>query len=407
MLLKQYRQEQSCVIRSAFNRYQDKLDEKSIRANIKDLDNITLDSWWKASAIVTASGIYQKLGDKKVIFGGKQNLYRYNRGLITKDEFKARRLRPLVSIGEAFQTGNRKFRLDVENNTLIFQDKKGKVKHKLIFNPQYRSYLRQLKFIEEQTKLKKQPLTVMVDEMYIHLTFQPEQQVKQETIANRVLDIDSNPNNIGWSVSDVNGDTDEVNVVTSGVIDLKKLNTRSTNKRHHETYQVVKYLMNLARHYKCDRVCFEELNVKKKDHGKGKRFNKLVNNTWIRAKLFTSLKKWCDIYQIKCIEVNPAYSSIIGGVIHRTYPDPIAPTLELARRAVTKFCVGKFYPKVPCIDDLNELWKQTLDRNIVSWKDVATQIKDTKFNYRVSCNGFKLHVLRLKSRRSCVNHSFV
>ena len=158
MLLKQYRQEQSCVIRSAFNRYQDKLDEKSIRANIKDLDNITLDSWWKASAIVTASGIYQKLGDKKVIFGGKQNLYRYNRGLITKDEFKARRLRPLVSIGEAFQTGNRKFRLDVENNTLIFQDKKGKVKHKLIFNPQYRSYLRQLKFIEEQTKLKKQPL---------------------------------------------------------------------------------------------------------------------------------------------------------------------------------------------------------------------------------------------------------
>jgi hypothetical protein len=405
-LLKGMRMQQNSVTRSAFKRFQQGQGQKEIREYVSSMEGIEcLDSWWIQSAIYDAKTIYSSRKDSKVVFGGKLNLKRFLRKRISKEEFKANRLLPLVSIGEAPQKGNRKFRLDVTNNKIVFQDCHGKIKYDLVIAPQLRDRLDQLLHIEDATKEKSLPLMVKIDEEFIHLTFEPKKKEITQKIKNRVLAIDSNPNSIGWSVVDVQGD--EVDVVDSGVIELAELNKRSKHKKEHETFEISKFLVNKAVHHKCEMFAVEDLSVKSKDHCKGRRYNKLVNNDWLRTKLFSNLQKRCSINNILFKPVNAAFTSIIGGTIHRDYPDPIAPTFEIARRAVHKYQKSKFYPSIPSKDVLNEQWKQTLEQSFKSWRELADWLKNTKYRYRVSLEAFVSKVFRLKSRRSTVTCRFL
>ena len=58
--------------------------------------------------------------DSKVIFGGKQNFIKRIQNKISKEEFKEKRLSPILSIGEAQYQGNRKFKLN-EDLTILFK----------------------------------------------------------------------------------------------------------------------------------------------------------------------------------------------------------------------------------------------------------------------------------------------
>jgi IS605 OrfB family transposase len=413
-LLKEYRRDQSSVVRIAYNMFLDGLNERQIRENLFTYDFSLLDSWFIQSGIRDAQGTHKMILEqqeedkplRKVIFGGKHNLKQYLRKKITKEEFKNKRLRPLSVVGEAPQSGNRKFRLDIENNQILFQDKRGKVKHVLELQPQLRDRLEQLQYIQDQTKAKKQPLTVSIDEEYIYLTFEPKQKEQRLQIVNRVLAIDMNPNSIGWSVVDVLN-KNSAKPVEAGVIDLKILNEQKTNKKHHETYEISKFLVNKAIHFQCSVFAVEDLSIQSKDHKKGRVFNKTVNNDWLRAKLINSLKKRCFIAQIKFVEVNPAYTSIIGGTLYPSYPDPISPTFEIARRANFKYQKDMFYPKVPSVNTLNELWKQTLEKSFDGWKELSEWLKNTEQRYRVPLEDFSLRVFRLKSSNSTVNCSYL
>ena len=413
-LLKEYRREQSSVVRIAYNMFLDGLNERQIRENLSTYNFSLLDSWFIQSGIRDAQGTHKMILEqqeedkplRKVIFGGKRNLNQYLRKKITKEEFKNNRLRPLSVVGEAPQSGNRKFRLDIENNQILFQDKRGKVKHVLELQPQLRDRLEQLQYIQDQTKAKKQPLTVSIDEEYIYLTFEPKQKEQRSQITNRVLAIDMNPNSIGWSVVDVLN-KDKAKPVEAGVIDLKTLNEQKTNKKHHETYEISKFLVDKAIHFQCSVFAVEDLTVKSKDHSKGRVFNKTVNNDWLRTKLTDSLNKRCFIAQIKFVEVNPAYTSIIGGVLYPSYPDPISPTFEIARRANFKYQKDMFYPRVPSVNTLNELWKQTLEKSFDGWKELSEWLKNTKQRYRVPLEDFSLRVFRLKSAKTTVTCSYL
>lgn len=401
-LLLGMRRQQNIVVRSAFNRLQESMSEKEIREYVKSLNNIEcLDSWWIQSAIYEAKTIHSSKKDQKIVFGGKSLLKKLLKKQITKQEFRVNRLMPLISVGEAPAKGNRKFRLNVSENKIVFQDCNGKVKYDLVFNKQLRDRLEQLLHIEDKTKHKKQALMVKVDEEFLYLTFKPKQKDATEKIKNRVFAVDTNPNNIGWSVVDIKGQ--DVVVVDSGVVDLTELNKQSKNKKHHETHEVCKFLTDKAAHYKCEMFAVEDLSINPKDNKKGKAFNKLVNNDWLRIKLFSNIQKRCFINNVTFVKVNPAFTSIIGGTIHRDYPDPIASTFEIARRAVFKYQQGLFYPALPSVDVLNEQWKQTLERNFASWRELADWLKNTKYRYRVSLDSFESRVFRLKSKKSTVD----
>ena len=100
-------------------------------------------------------------------------------------------------------------------------------------------------------------------------------------------------------------------------------------------YAVVRNLISKAIHYKCSIFSIEELDMNCKDHSKGKSYNRLVNNFWNRTKMVNNIHKWCNIYNIKFLEVKPNFSSFIGNIIVRNEecPDMVHVSIEIGRRA--------------------------------------------------------------------------
>jgi hypothetical protein len=391
--LKLLRRQQSCVIRSAYNRFCENKTENEVTQYIRNLKNIEgIDSWIRHCGVMHAQTLLKSVLEKnniapeKIIFGNKNNLIRRSKNTISKEQFKCNRLMPLYITGESRLKGNRKIKLNLDNNEIIFCNNRGKIKHILNVVLPKREQLKQLLLIEQFTKAKLRPLTVRIEETHITLVFEPFQKEKQKQIKNRVLAIDTNPNSIGWSVVDIYDET--INVIDSGIINLTKLNSNNvkTTKKHYEIFQVNKFLLKKALYYKCASFAVEKLCVKLKNHNKGKTYNRLINNKWNRYLLFINLEKKCFIENINFIKVNPAYTSIIGATLYSNYPDPISPTFEIARRAYFKNQQHKFYPKIPSIDVLNEQWKQTLEKSFETWKDLSTWLKNTKLTYRVPLN---------------------
>jgi hypothetical protein len=96
----------------------------------------------------------------------------------------------------------------------------------------------------------------------------------------------------------------------------------------------------------------------------------------------------CNIYGVELIEVNAAYSSIIGNFKHgsESCPDMIAASIEIARRAYKKFEKGWIYPKIVSDQRIQEVlgnqWKKELELAYMSWKGLSGIIKKSKLKYR-------------------------
>lgn len=88
----------SSIVRVAFNRYQDGLEEKEVRAYCNARFNHN--SWFIQSAIKEASALYKLNGEKHILFGGKNNWRQYLKGIIDKATFKYRRMLPITHFYE-------------------------------------------------------------------------------------------------------------------------------------------------------------------------------------------------------------------------------------------------------------------------------------------------------------------
>ena len=88
------------------------------------------------------------------------------------------------------------------------------------------------------------------------------------------------------------------------------------------------------KHYRCSIFSIEDLNIKTKDLNKGKKFNRLINNSWNRQLLINNLNKWCNIYNVQFLKVKPDYSSFIGNLVYRylKLPDMILSSIQISRR---------------------------------------------------------------------------
>lgn len=80
----------SSIVRVAFNRFQDGMDEKEVRSYCNARFNHN--SWFIQSAIKEGAALYKLNGSKHILFGGKSNLRQYMRGLIDKATFTYRRM---------------------------------------------------------------------------------------------------------------------------------------------------------------------------------------------------------------------------------------------------------------------------------------------------------------------------
>ena len=440
LLLNDYIKQYNHVYRVAFNNLQS--HKKNKLSGLTNLNNIELlDSWFIQSANYESKFLYKSVGNKKVIFGGRKNFIKRCQNKITYDEFNSYRFQPLCSYGEKKSGtksvhGNRKFKLSDDLTFIILKLKERKIKINLPINLHSNiKYI--LKNIYTHQILDDVAITYKIDYNYVYIQFDESVILNKnnnlDKIQNRVLSLDLNPNYIGWSIVDWKSES-EFNVVKSGVYSIKNLNDKNfnfknkgyssesrerkyiSNKRLYETIQIVKNIINKSIYYKCQLISIEDLNIKSSDLNKGKRLNKLINNSWCRNAFVNNLTKRCNIHNIKLLKVKPEYSSFIGNFLYRSLnlPDMVLASIEIGRRGYEFY--NQYISKVkeikknivrPNLSIFQKLYLKSLEEFKLQpiYKDLIELyyfFKKSKIKYRLSIDSFNLQFSRFTSYKSYI-----
>lgn len=383
-----FRKEQSKVCRLAYKMASHGLTELQIRHDLKKLNiGENVDSWLIQSAIKKAIGQYKadveldqingtNVAGKR-IFGGKKNFYDRLSGKISQEEFRTNRIENFRSIGESPRIGNRKVSFNADSITI--KPKRGiSVEIPL---PSLRGKFKQnYDKIVELTSLKKMPVTVEVNDQFIYLSFddkiKDEERVKAP-IKGRYLGVDLNPNYIGVSFFDQNKC-----VLDTRLYNFKSLTGKNINqdKLKHEIREVAIQIGKMAQHYQLEYLFVEELKFKQGDKGIGKNFNRLTSSQFLYKEFIRMLSKYG-----KVVEVNAAYTSTIGNIVNDQYPDPIAASMEVARRGIESRVVkgsNAFYPPLVSRSKLQNRWKEEEVPEFETWIELHNWLK-TGVRYRV------------------------
>lgn len=410
-LISDYQRQYNNLLHLFYNRLREGLSEtkcKHLEFNNLDL----MKSWFRQSCVKDASFLLKKEGT--VLFGGKYLFEQRFRHNISKEEFKEHRLVPLCSIGEGRCNGNRLFRLSEDCYSIVFSPTvKNRIQLKLV-GVGNRIKVLQKVYIHQQ--LKDTPITYKLDKKFVYISFDESilQEKSVNSIQNRIFSIDMNPNYVGWSVVDWKS-SDEFKIVNSGVVSLKNINDveynikklklssaskerkHLNNKRKYETLEVSKFLVNVAKHYQCECFVIEGVSIKSKDNKQGKNFNRLVNNNWNRNKFVDNLKKRCNIYGMKLVEIEPQYSSIVGNLVYRNLklPDMVLSSIEISRRcyefnlqyikkikAKTKNIIFPIMSKLLIDKVKHSLEEVKCFIDFENWKQISSELKKSKIKYR-------------------------
>lgn len=396
-LLLPIRKEQSTVYRLAYKLASCGLTELQVRHDLKE-KNISsrLDSWLIQSAIKKAIGQYKadvaldKLNKTSIagkrIFGGKKNFIRRSKGLISKEEYQYNRIENFRSIGEAPQKANRKVKFEYDR--IVIKPFKGLAVD--IELPTLRGdYATMYKHLVEMSQAKVLPITVEMNDNFVYLSFDksllPKKKDVRTPIKGRYLGIDLNPNYIGVSIFDQNK-----NLLDTKLYNFKQLTGKSINdaKLKHEIREVAIQIGELAQHYRLEYLFVEDLSFTQGDKHKGKSFNRLTTNQFLYTEFGRMLSKFGQV-----VTVNAAYSSTIGNILHNEHPDPIAASMEIARRGIESRVVAgssAFYPPMPSKSHIRNLWKEAGEVEFDSWIQLHRYLKETGMRYRVPIPGIEM-----------------
>ena len=430
-IIQDYMKQYSSIQHFVYNRIHEGKLQKDIKQQIKLLNNVDLlDSWFIQCSFYDIPKV------DKVIFGGKKNYFQRLKNNISKEEFKSKRLSPIYSIGEIVNKsvkGNRKFHIEQDLENVIFKPNKlTKINLQLIGLNKRKQILSKLYQKQERKEIK---IAYKLDLECIYVIFDETDIYNYETkfIKNRVFSLDLNPNYIGWSIVDWKSES-EFNVIKSGVYSIKKLNdidfdlknkgysTESnerkyiSDKRNFETIQIVKNIINKSIYYKCQLISIEDLSIKSSDKELGKKFNKLVNNSWCRNTFVNNLTKRCNIHNIKLLKVKSEYSSFIGNFLYRSLnlPDMVLASIEIGRRGYEFY--NQYISKVkeikknivrPNLSMFNKLYLKSLEEFELQpiYKDLIELyyfFKKSKIKYRLSIDDFNLQFSRFTSYKSYI-----
>ena len=341
------------VLRFTFNRLKENpvLKSSEIARLQKGMNNIFIDTHFLGSAVYNAKSLINSTGNNKVIFGGKKLMLSRCKGNITNEEWKRNRLIPLCSIGQANMKGNRKFSV-VSSSQILFKPSKNT--HILLNIPrQNKKTIKELEFLITLQENNKIPITYKLDTEYIYITYDYSVLKKfikpNKKIRNRVIAVDLNPNYIGYSVVDWQGEF-EYKIIDKGVFSIENINNAEMslkvysdnpkrkyyrNKRIYELKQFAKEIVEKANHYGCELFGLEDLTIKPKDAERGTKYNRLCNNLWCRNNVREIINKYCSLYDIRLVEIEPSFSSYIGNIVFRKehLPDMVLSSIEIGRRA--------------------------------------------------------------------------
>ena len=420
----EYIKNYNSVFNCLLNHFQDLnkvLSTKDSFSFIKTLNNIFIDTYFKNGILYDAKQVFKKFGNKKLVFGGKKLFLNRIKNLVSKEEFRLKKLRPLQIVGSAYNKGNCKFQILSENELLFKPTKK---EHFILqlknIGKNYQKKLKALILEQEKCSI---PITYKLDLEYVYISLDETKIEKvniRPKLKNRIFAIDINPNYIGWSVVDWKSGT-KYNLIASGLISLKPLNDYENslkvssdspdkkyivNKRKFEVIRVGYELAKLANHFRCEIFSLEDLNIKSSDKSKGRNFNRLCNNQWNRSLLVHILEKNCKLYQIYFQKVMANYSSFLGNLVYREekLPDPCLASIEIGRRGYEFYhqYVVKDKEKVKNIifdklENVKDRIAESLEEfgysdTFENLSDLYYKLKKRKCNYRFSLEkALKMH----------------
>ena len=377
----------SSMRRYAFNRMLNG-DKKDLNQQLKE--RFSCNCYLRSCAIRSASSFLSTIEDKdrKVYFGKYK---RFQRGLITKDEYKDSRNFGFISEGEANERGNRLFELDVENNRIVY--KRNRKEHYVLNLVEKLDGKRKRIMEKLQTLMMgyKAPVTIRIKNDTLYVTYREEEVEKEKRFKNlfdnRILGIDLNPNYFGISVIEFNK-KDQYKILYKECIDLTELQSKSKNKIKFELYEINHHILRLCKCWHCGKLSVEDLKFDNKKKFWNKDLNRLCNNQFRFNIIKQHLQTLCNIFGVEMVEVNASYSSIIGNFRHgsETCPDPVASSIEIARRGYKKFQKGWFQPSFVSKERVKQVlgnqWKKELGLGYQSWKTLAGKVKELKLKYR-------------------------
>ena len=394
-ILNNIRKQQSCIIRRSYNLACEGLTFKSINQKIPQGD---LDGHLYRCGIQRGIDL-ASTKQRGIIFGGKKEFVRRCKGLITNEQWKLLREQPIYSIGQANVRGNRKFRIDYERRKLIYNSE---IEFDIpLLKNNWEVILEE---ISRKANNRELSLTFSVSRNSVSITFDEQQlecyqkkYTKYKYKANyRYMGIDLNPNRIGIAIY-------EPSKKVGGTVIFAQqyeLTSDKQNIRKNEISHICNTIYKVMKHYGVSRVGMEDLSVKVKDHGKGKKFNKLVN-FWIRNFIQNKIHMICDLVGIKFCPVYAQYSSFIGTMRNQELGDCCGAAAELARRCAYK--KNDFYPKLITISAIEHRWKEMAGAEYDSWIELYREFKNRHVGWRSPpdvCGSYNLgsHSMRVLVR---------
>jgi len=296
----------SSACRFAFCRFQkDKLSFNKARNQTK-IKYQSLNTRQISDAVKQAQGLYSRVKDKKVIFGGKKNWDKLIKKELSNQEWKNKRDNQIYARGDVTKKGNPNIRLLDKNGDFYLRVTIG--------NRQFEEYnlFIPTKFEEQLLSLfgSGNPYNVRLLKKDTHnyrvvIDYEIEATETMVDFSNGVIGIDVNPYRI--AISNINKDG---NLVKSFNIVNNRMFFASTNKRKYEIGCVVKQLTKYALESQKG-IVFEDLKFEKEFENRGRKFNKVKSN-FVWKKLLTLLKHKCVENGIMYKKVNPAFTSVIG-----------------------------------------------------------------------------------------------
>lgn len=309
-----------------------------------------------------------------ICFGGRLNLQRRTKGLISNDEWKKLRLYPIVFYGEASRKGNRFFDFkNLSSGDILFKMEGTKIKIPIVISN--KKHREELILLEKLCSLKEISLTVKLTHDKIYLTFdetilngtnfdyrlfqkdKPTGLNKEQTKEywkskykeheeklklgklERYISIDVNPNEIGYAISN-----NKLDVLDRGCYRIE--GKISENKRKHEYSQIIKDIFKKVKHFKISYFVIEDLDINNDNYG-NKESNRKNKLEFKKNYIFSIINRRCNETGTLLRKVNPCYSSFIGNLMYEEY-DPISSSIEILRRGIGQY--NKGFKLIPELD---------------------------------------------------------
>lgn len=395
-----------------------------------------LGSWDLHCAAREGLALRKKVPEGNMIFGGKTNLQRRQKGLISNFEWKAlRQQRSLEIIGDATRWGNRHFRLSNDARQCVVTFLKQSVTLDLPeMNGKYGRLLRAVSQLADACQisvtfsLSRTHLSVTFDEMDLrklpegktlaeakiaeqgagrrgrkrkdatthyaahrekfieNRPVHPEWREANPAVASRAIGIDLNPQWVGISVVEMASDLQDLTKVKAFDHVLHRISIpHDANQSLIQVMaNVAAQTINLARAWNAGLIVHEE-GLGKLTWSKRTKGADQTLNYWSRNQFISGLKRRCRLAGIQLLPVWGGYTTTIGNLCFEL-PDACASAVEIARRGLaTKAGIKDRLPMVPP-QLTHRRWKDDASRidldQAETWQEVHRRMKSAQAGTR-------------------------